>query len=225
MRGNYTFIFSVIAELNLNILIKISYDPEYDKILYDILSPHDIANLRLYHVTKFYDQTVIEHQVFLKTDYYHKFFIGRVSSIGGESPLESEVSTDYDIDDPEGIPYRIYDNKTLENVGYVLLFNFATAVEGVYTIRIEIHCKVEVVNIAYAIVEDYEKSTVNDGNSTIPDPDPGDPNPTNATKPLNYYYVPIEWTIGFGIFAGLIVGLMIILGSIRRKRESVSLKQ
>lgn len=71
-------IFSVIAELNLNILIKISYDPEYDKCLYDIISSHDKVNLKLYHVTKFYHQMVIEHQVFLRSDFYHKFYIGRV---------------------------------------------------------------------------------------------------------------------------------------------------
>lgn len=218
--GNYTFIFSVIAELNLNIYIKISYDPENDKVLYDILSPHEITNLKLYHLTKFYDQMVIEHQVFLRTDYYYKFYIGRVSSIGGESPLESEIRADYDIDNPEGKPYKIYDNKTLENVGYVIHFNFATAVEGVYTIRITIYCTVDVVNIAYAIVEDYEKSSGNDGNSTVPDPEP-----TNTTKPVNYFYVPIQWTIVFGISGAIIVGLTIIIGVSRRKRDSVSLKQ
>ena len=42
--GNYTFIFSVIAELNLNLYVKISYDRE-DKCLYDIMYPEYIANL------------------------------------------------------------------------------------------------------------------------------------------------------------------------------------
>ena len=220
--GNYTFIFSVVAERNLNVLIKISYDPEDDKCLYNMMSSHDIANLKLYRVTKFYHQTAIEHQVSLRSDYYHKFYVGRVSSIGGDSPPEDEVSADYDIDDPEGIPFIIYVNKTLENVGCVIHFNFATAVEGVYTIKIVIYCKVEVVNIAYTIVEDYKKSTENEGNSTVPDP--GDPDPNNGTIPLNFYYVPIEWTIGFVVFAGVIVGFLIVIGSVHKKRKSVSLK-
>lgn len=220
--GNYTFIFSVIAEDNLNLLIKIYYDPEDDKCLYNIMSSHDIANLKLYRVAKFYHQTVIEHHVSLRSDYYHKFYIGRVSSIGGDSPPEKEVSADYNIDDPDGIEFKIYRNKTLEDVGYVIHFNFATAVEGVYTIKIVIYCKVDVVNIAYAIVEDYKKSTENEGNSTVPDP--GDPDPNNGTIPLNFYYVPVEWTIGFIVFAGVIVGFLIVIGSTHKKRKSVSLK-
>jgi hypothetical protein len=225
--GNYTFIFSVIAELNLNLLIKISFDPEHDKCLYDIMSSHDIANLNLYRVTKFHDQEAIEHQIFLRTDYCHKFYIGRVSSIGGDLPSVREVGADYDINDPEGIQFKIYDNKTLENVGAVVHFNFATAIEGIYTIKIVIHCNVEVVNIAYAVVEDYKKSTENECNSTGPDPVDPVPGPNNGTNngttPLNYYYVPIEWTFGFVVSAGLVVGALIVIGSARRKRKSVGL--
>ena len=60
--GNYTFIFSVISELNLNLYVKISFDME-DKCLYDIMSPEFIANLKLYQVNKFYDGTEVEHNV------------------------------------------------------------------------------------------------------------------------------------------------------------------
>ena len=95
-------------------------------------------------------------------------------------------------------------------------FNFGTAVGGVYTIRIKIVCKVDVVNVAYAIAEDYSISTVVNG--TVPDPDP-----TNGTV-RGYFYMPIEWTLGFVLSAGLVVGALIVIGSVRKKKSSVSLR-
>jgi hypothetical protein len=213
LSGNYTFIFSVIAELNLNVYVKISFDSE-DKCLYDIMSPEYIANLKLYQVNKFYDGTEVEHNIMLKTDVSYKFHIGRVSAIGGE-PISREVGVNYDLTDPDGIEFTIYANQTMKNVGEVLHFNFGTAVGGVYTVKIRIYCKVDVVNVAYAIAEDYSISTGING--TEPDPEP-----TNGTI-QGYFYVPIEWTLGFVVSAGLIVGALIVIGSVRRKRSSVSL--
>jgi hypothetical protein len=214
LSGNYTFIFSVITELNLNLYIKISFDRE-DKCLYDIMSPEFIANLELYQVNKFYDGTEVEHNVMLKTDVSYKFYLGRVSAIGGE-PISQEVGAYYDLTDPEGIEFTIYANQTMKSVGEVLHFNFGTAVGGVYTVKIKIYCKVDVVNIAYAIAEDYSISTGING--TEPDPEP-----TNGTI-QGYFYVPIEWTLGFVLSAGLVVGALIIIGSVRRKRNSVNLR-
>ena len=214
LSGNYTFIFSVIAELNLNIYVKISFDME-DKCLYNVMSPELIANLNLYQVNKFYDGTEVEHNVMLKTDVSYKFFVGRVSAIGGE-PVSREVGAYYDIIDPNGVEFTIYVNETLKCVGEVLHFNFGTAVGGVYTIMIKIISKVDVVNVAYAIAEDYSISSVING--TEPDPDP-----TNGTI-RGYFYVPIEWTLGFVVTAGLVVGALIVIGSVRKKKSSVSLR-
>jgi hypothetical protein len=84
-----------------------------------------------------------------------------------------------------------------------------------YTIKIKIYCKIDVVNVAYAIAEDY---SINTGiNGTEPDPEP-----TNGTI-QGYFYVPIEWTLGFVLSAGLVVGALIVIGSVRRKKSSVSL--
>lgn len=224
--GNYTFIFSVKAELNLNILLKVSYDnSENGKCLYDVLTPPDRANLNLYNVTKFHDQEAIEHRVFLRTDYCHKFYIGRVTTIAENLPHMWGFYTDYDIDDPGSIPFKIYDNKSLPGIGSVEIFRFGTAVEGIYTVKIVIHCKVDVVNIAYAIVEDHRISTENPCNCTLPDPVDPDPNNetnnenNNGTTPQNYYYVPIEWTLGFAVTTGLAVGALIVVGVSRRKRK------
>jgi len=224
--GNYTFIFTVEAELNLNILLQVSYDNSEDgKCLYDVLDPQDKANLNLYNVTKFRDQEKIEHRVYLRTDYCHKFYIGRVSTIAENLPSIWGVDSDYDIDDPGGIPFIIYDNRSLPDVSSVAIFKFGTAVEGFYTVKIVIYCKVEVVNLAYAIVEDHKISTENPCNCTISEivvPEPNNETDTgtnNGTTPQNYYYVPIEWTVGVAIVAGGAVGALIVVGFARKKRE------
>ncbi|MHA2287523.1 MAG: hypothetical protein ACXABG_01925 [Promethearchaeota archaeon] len=212
--GNYTFIFSVITSLNLNIYIKIHFDRE-DKCLYDIIAPELLNNMELYRVNKFSDGTMMEHNVMLKTDLSYKFYIGRVSAIGG-SPIDGEVRVDYDLTDPKDIEFVIYQNKTAESVGSIIQFNFGTAIGGIYTVEIKIYCRVDVVNVAYAITEDHSISTINNG--TIPDPEP-----SNGTT-SGIFYMPIEWTIGFGICAGGILGLLVVIGSVRRKRNSVSLR-
>ena len=212
--GNYTFIFSVITALNLNVYVKIHFDREA-KCLYDIMAPDYINNMELYRVNKFSDDTMIEHNVMLKTDISYKFFLGRVSAIGG-SLVDGEVGVDYELTDPQDIEFIIYQNKTVESVGSVLHFNFGTAIAGVYTVRIKIYCRVDVVNVAYAISEDYSISTVNNG--TTPDPT------TNNGTTRGIFYMPMEWTIGFGICAGGILGLLVVIGSVRRKRNSVSLR-
>jgi hypothetical protein len=212
--GNYTFTFSVIAALNLNVYIKIHFDRE-DKCLYDIIAPEYLNNLELYRVNKFSDGAFFEHNIMLKTDVSYKFYLGRVSAIGG-SPVESEVGVDYDLTDPQDIEFIIYQNQTLETVGSILQFNFGTAVNGIYAVEIRIYCQVDVVNVAYAIAEDYSIST--GVNGTTPDPVPS--NGTNS----GFFYMPMEWTISFGVFVGGILGLLVIIGSVRRKRNSVSLR-
>ena len=212
--GNYTFIFSVNAALNLNIYIKIHFDRE-DKCLYDIIAPEFLNNLELYRVNKFSDASMIEHNVMLKTDVSYKFYLGRVSAIGG-SPVDSEVGVDYELTDPQATKFIIYQNRTAESVGAILHFSFGTATGGIYTVKIKIFCRIDVVNIAYAIAEDHSISTVNNG--TTPEPIP-----SNGTT-SGMFYLPVEWTIGFGIAVGGILGLLIVIGSVRRKRNSVSLK-
>jgi len=136
---------------------------------------------------------------------------------------------EYDVTDPEGIEFTIYQNKTVGGVGTMKNFDFGTAVEGIYSVKIQIYCHVDVVNIAYAIAEDYSISTINNG--TVPDPDP-DPSPNNGTDldPFDnettsgYFYVPPEWTLTFGISAGGLVSILVIFGVLKRKEDSASLK-
>ena len=214
IEGNYSFIISVACAFTLNLHVKISFDTE-DKCLYDIIAPKFLERMKLYQVNKFTDGMVVEQNTAFKTDVSYKFYIGRVSAIGG-SPNATEVMVDYEVIDPDDVEFVVYQNKTVGSVGTILQFDFGTAIAGIYTVKIKIYCPVDVVNVAYAIAEDYSISTVNNGT----DPEP---TPTNGTT-SGMFSVPIEWTIGFGICAGGILGLLVVIGSVRRKRSSVSLK-
>lgn len=219
VEGNYSFIISVACELNLNIHVKISFDSA-DKCLYDMIAPQFLETMKLYQVNKFTNGMVVEHNMDLRTDVSYKFYIGRVSAIGGLT-VEDQVRVFYDVTDPDDIEFSVYQNKTLGSVGTMLHFDFGTAIEGIYSVKIQIYSQVEVVNIAYAISEDYQISTVNNGTDPNPDPDP-DP-PTNETL-SGYFYVPVEWTLGFGIAAGTVLGILTILGVIKRRKDSLVLK-
>ncbi len=214
IEGNYSFIISVACALNLNLHVKISFDIE-DKCLYDIIAPKFLERMKLYQVNKFTNEMVVEHNTAFKTDTSYKFYIGRVSAIGGLT-VDNEVRVDYDVTDPGEIEFTIYQNETMGSVGTVLRFDFGTAVEGIYTVKIRIRCQVEVVNVAYAIAEDYQISTVNNG--TEPDPEPQ----TNETV-SGYFYMPMEWTLGFGVISGALICVLIVFGVLRRRKDSVSL--
>ena len=189
-----------------------------------MIAPTFLERLQIYQVNKFTNGTVVEHNIDLKTDVSYKFFLGRVSAIGGLS-ISSEVTVKYDVTDPEGIEFTIYQNKTVGGVGTMKHFDFGTAVEGIYTIKIQIHCQVDVVNIAYAIAEDYSISTINNGTVPNPDPDPNsNPDPSTNETANGYFYVPPEWTLVFGISAGALVAILTVFGVIRRKKDSVSLR-
>jgi hypothetical protein len=171
--------------------------------------------MELYRVNKFYDGTIVEHDIMLETDVSYKFYLGRVSAIGG-NPVSREVGVDYKITDPQNTEFVIYQNKTAENVGAILHFNFGTANGGIYTVEIRIFCRVDAVNVAYAVAEDHSISTIKNG--TTPDPIP-----SNGTT-SGIFYMPIEWTISFGIGVGGILGILVVIGSVRRKRNSVRLR-
>lgn len=215
IEGNYSFIISVKCAFNLNLHVKISFDTE-DKCLYDIIGSKFLERMKLYQVNKFTNEMVVEHNTVFKTDTSYKFYIGRVSAIGGLT-VENEVRVDYYVSDLDEIEFTIYQNITIGSVGELLHFDFGTAVEGIYTVKIRIRCQVDVVNVAYAIAEDYQISSINNG--TEPDPEPT----TNETA-SGYFYVPMEWTLGFGIASGALVCVLIVFGVLKRRKDSVSLR-
>lgn len=208
LSGNYSIVFSITAPKNLNIYIKLEQGA---KCLYDIMSAQEVNHNVLYRVTRFSDELNIEHNIQCKSDMYYKFYIGRVSAIS--SLEDNEVRLDYDITDPKSITFEIFFNETMAVIGDVRKFSFGTAMEGIYTIFIKIYCEIPYINVAYSIIEDYEISNIIDGNET---------NTTN--EPISgYFTLPSEWTIGFIIFAGTLIGILMILINLRRRKNTVYL--
>jgi len=208
LSGNYTFQFFVDAPSNLNIHIKLEQGV---KCLYNIMSGQAINNLVLFRVVRFSNEMTIEHNIQFKTDVSYKFFIGRVSAI---SVLENnEVRMDYSISDPNSVNFEIYYNNSMVEIGDANQFNFGTETAGVYTIQTKIYCEVNYANIAYSITEDYDISDVIDGNDT---------DPTNQTL-RGYFTLPPEWTMGLVIFAGILIGIIVMLINIRKRRNTIYL--
>jgi hypothetical protein len=210
MNGNYSMVMEVLSSLTLNIHLELRKE---HKCLYDIIPITLQENLKFYEVSRYTDGMEELHNILLRTDYSYKFYIARVSSIGGlESSREVEVF--YNLSDPEGILFQLYFNKTLVPVGDVLTFDFGTSIGGLYTLELLIHCRVECVNIAYAIAEDYKLS--DQINGTNPPPNPTN----NGTTPRGLVILPSYFTFIFAVGCGiLIVGVIIYV--LRKQKRNI----
>ena len=139
MNGNYSMFVEILSSLTLNIHLELRKE---HKCLYDIIPLTLQGSLKFYKVSRYTDGMEELHNVLLRTDYSYKFYITRVSSIGG---LETsrEVKVFYNLSDPENILFQLYFNESLVPIGDALSFNFGTAIGGLYTLELLIHCKVE----------------------------------------------------------------------------------
>ncbi len=205
--GNHTFMFRATVEENLNIKIKIFREDV--NCLYDKISQQEYGNIVFYEVTCFSDEFFISHEVYFRTDRSYKFYIGRVSSISMN--LSGKGSVIYNIFDPNAIPFAIYKNDTLASVASVNIFSFGTAIEGTYTVGIRIHCEVEWMNVAYAIVD----------NGPICNPPPSDDNQTSIS---NNFSIPIDLGLYTVIGAGAIAGALVLVVVHYRKKSDLGLK-
>ena len=208
--GNYSMLFAVELEYNLNIRIKIE---EGEGCLRHNIDPEAFRDRVLYNVKKFYDGELIQEYIYLKTDYYYKFYFGRVSAI---SAIKSyDVEADYTITCPEDIEYIIYDNKSLPEVTEIISFKFGTAIQGLYSVYLTIYCDVPNVNIAYAVIEGSKISDIINGT---------EPEPTNGTDTPSFIVsIPKEWTIGFISIIGVLVVVVIGVVIYHRKRNVLNL--
>ncbi|MFX0010052.1 MAG: hypothetical protein ACFE9R_07040 [Candidatus Hermodarchaeota archaeon] len=208
--GNYSIFVEVLSSLTLNIHLELQKE---HKCLYDIIPLTLQESLKFYEVSRYTDGMEELHNILLRTDYSYKFYIARVSSIGGlESSREVEIF--YNLSDPEDILFQLYFNETLVSIGDVLTFDFGTAIGGLYTLELLIHCKVECVNIAYAIVEDYKLS--DQINGTNPPPNPTN----NGTTPRGLVILPSYFTFIFAIGCGVLV-LGAIIYVIRKRKRNI----
>jgi len=209
--GNYSMLFSAKLTQNLNILVNIErgWLCLYDKILTE-----ELPDIFFFNVLKFYNGTHISHSISLKTDMYYRFYFGRVSAISKN--LSSYTALVHSIiDDTQGIPFSIYTNDTVASPKDVTSYRFGTAIDGDYTVNLKIYCDVDVVNIAYAIVEKQRIADETDPNDDDPPPTPDEP--INGTGIETF--IPREWTIGMIVFIGSAVGVPILIVVYRKKKN------
>jgi len=210
LSGNHSIKFHVFPTVNLNVHIIIE---QTTKCLYDSIESN--ADIVYYNVSKFFDGDFLVVEPVFKTDKFYRFYFQRVSPISIK--LSNRVILDHYILDTQEILFEIYRNVSLGYKSY----NFGTAIEGLHTINITIFCDVSSVNIAFIIIE---KESIGDITEPLP-PDPAlsDTNITDQTQSGVRYYIPKEWTIGVIIFAGVGVGIPVILIVYRRKKNSMKL--
>jgi len=208
--GNYSMLFDVELEYNLNIRIKIE---EGEGCLRHNIDPEAFEDRELYNVKKFYAGESVQDYIYLKTDYYYYFYFGRVSAISANKSYD--VDLNYTITCPEDIEYIIFENKALPEVTEIISFKFGTAIQGLYSVLLTIYCEVPYVNIAYAVIESSKISDVINGT---------EPEPTNGTDTPNFIVsIPKEWTIGFVITIGVLVVIVIGVVIYHRKRNVLNL--
>ncbi len=159
--GDYYFQIDVQSECNLNLYIKMEQGL---KCLYDKMNTEESGNLVYYNVNKFYNGKYVEHNVELKSDWMYKYFIGRVSAI--KEGDDNEVYVDLEIVDPNSLTYVIYTDLALNPIDQINTFQYGTATEGVYTLKMTVRCSASCVNLAYAMADIYKISQEIEANDT-----------------------------------------------------------
>ena len=208
LTGDYDMAFDVIAPENVNVYIKMEKGP---RCLFDKIPIEEIDDIKLYQITRFSNESSINHSILFRTDYMYKFYFGRVSPI---SLMENnEVRIDLSLRDPEGIVYVIYSNTNLAEIDDVDRFKFGTAIGGLYYVNITIYCNVEHVNIGYSIIELYQISSGTDTNQTEPT--------NNSTVVNRYFSMPTEWTMGIFGFAGTISAIIGVVLYKQKKKNVI----
>ncbi len=215
MAGQYRIEFYSESLVNFNLYIRMEQGP---LCLYDKIDSQEHDNIILHEVTTFDNNKYKEHDIDLKTDVSYKFYIGRVSAI---SITESNiVRVDYNIEDPNGVNFIIYTNNDLADVNSINSSSFGTSVAGEYEIKLRIYCSVAYVNVAYAMVEDYQISDVIKVNETSSKSSEESDN-IDLLEDLksDAISLPIEWTIATFIFVGSLSGVMLVILTNQRKKN------
>jgi len=220
MAGGHKFEFYSESNVNFNMYIKIEQGP---LCLHDKIDSQYHDDVVFFEVTNFSNGQSVSHRIDLETDISYKFYIGRVSAI---SIIESNiVRLDYIIEDstdPDPIEFIIYTNELLADIDGVSMFNFGTAIGGEYKIKLKIYCDVEHVNIAYAVVEDYQISDVVDANETkAPDEEDSDTIDILEELSSDAIFLPIEGTVAVILFAGSMAGTVYVLFIRQKKKANV----
>lgn len=206
--GNQTIEFVSTSEYNHNIYIRIE---KWVPCLYNKLSSNELQDMIFYDITRFNSGMVISPTVELKTDYMYRFCFGRVSPIAATK--SDFVSVNFTLYDPNTIDYILYTNETLASIFDVNRIFFGTAIGDVYTLDVEVKSDIAYTNIAYAIIELYKISGVNDPNQT---------DPTNSTSsPTSKFQIPTGWIVGIIAFFGAIIVAPVVV-AVKNKNKNVA---
>ena len=217
LSGEYSFEFYSISTVNFNLHIQISKGP---KCLHDKIDPQQIEGIMLYDVKAFTNgESITETDIDFNSDTMYNFYISRVSAI---SIVQSnEIRIDCSIEDPDGVVFDIYNNRLMEDIDGMNKFLFGTAVKGEYIFRVTIYCSVAFVNIAYAIIEDYQiaEGLIGDEKEEkkITLEDIAEDIKKSTTQ------LPTEWMVGTLVFIGAIAGFALILLINQKKMGNVAL--
>ena len=207
--GNYTFNFEVSLEFNMNIYIRITEDIA---VLQDKIASNEWNNRIFYRVARFTDGMYMEHNIQMDRDTNYKVYLARVSPIAIEN--FSQVLVNHSLIDGNGVEFILYSDALLAGAIDVIFYTFGTAIAGVYSLKLEIGCQVDYVNIAYTVIDLYDISEGEDTNHT------GEPT-NHTTYESGMFNIPplmlLTLTVG-------IVSIVSLLGVLIYHRKSTQSK-
>ncbi len=213
--GGYRLEISTESALNFNLHVKLEQGL---KCLYDKLSSEETENLAYYKVNNFYNGKHVEHDMELKSDWMYKMCLARVNAISTEE--SDDVYIDLAIVSPDHFEFLIYSRTTLANLDSMTTFLFGTAISGVYTLKLTVHCNVSNINLAYAVIDEYSVLQEIDTNETnqqeVENNDPTDleSNLGNKTSlPMDYFLLSVVF-----IYA-IVVGTIILAYNEKKNRK------
>ncbi len=212
--GNHSILFYTDLEENMNIHIHMERG---GRCLHDKIQSEELNYIRYIDVVKFYNNTHISHTLPMKTDYYYRFYFGRVSPIAhilsGRTGLIHTIT-----DESQGIVFGIYENDSIASPANVTSYKFGMAVEADYRLNLTIYCNVLSVNVAYAVIEKFRIADGTDPN----DDDPPQEIPGNNTSGIDVI-IPTAWTVGMIAFVGSAVAIPILIIVYRKKKNPIAI--
>jgi hypothetical protein len=211
MAGNYTLRFNVILEMNMNIYIRIQ---EGQTVFRDKMTTDEWDNRIFYRVTKFYDGMYIEHNIQLESDVNYKVYLGRVSPIANENL--SIIRANHSLIDKNNIEFIIYSDDLIAGVLDLNSYTFGTAIAGIYRFKLQIHCQVEFINLAYTVIDLYDISEGSDTNHT------GIPN-NNTNYESGKFSLPMLVLTGLATAMISIIIILTVFVYHRKNRQSKEL--
>ncbi len=232
MSGTHRFQFYSESSVNFNLYIRIEQGP---LCLHDKIDSQYHDDLVYFEVTNFSDDQGFSHKIDLESDISYIFYIGRVSaiSIKESNIILMDYVIEYLPEESAPIEFIIYNDDPLADIEDISMFNFGTSEGGEYRIRIDIDLVTDTseqpakphpehVNIAYAVVEEFQISDILDDNNTKPSDSDSESIDLLEDLSSNAISLPIEGTLAAIIFAGGTASAVYVIFMRQKKKLNVS---